>query len=359
MVVLDKGGVGGAVSGASLACIGAHMIDKEEVPLLRRACQLWRALAEELPRDIEYQICGQLRFVARDEDLPVARGWVEAEREQGLEVGLLDPPAVRDIVPALTGPIAGATWSPGDATVNPFLSCRALVEAARAVGAVIRPGTPVAGIAIDGGRVAAVETPAGRGSTRWLVNATGPWARGVAALAGIEVPIRPRKAQCLASVRLDPVIPCVVGACDSGGGVEAGYTQIQQAPSGQVLFNTVLAGGLREDGDQDRDLGVDYPFILDSVRTLLWLFPCLSDVPLLRSWARYEAVTPDDRFLVGPVASVEGFLMAAGDSGIGFVRAPVIAEALADLIEGDLAEPPIAFYDPARFPADREEGARP
>jgi glycine/D-amino acid oxidase-like deaminating enzyme len=349
VVVLEKGDVGGAVTGASLACIGTHMIDTEEIPYLRSACTLWEHLVDELDRDFEYQRCGQLRFIAREDGLAVAREWVEAERTHGLQVELLDPKAVHEIVPALTSPIVGATWSPGDATVNPFLSCRALIEAAVQHGTVILPRSPVTAIEIEAGAIRAVRSGSHCVATCCFINATGPWARQVAAMAQVDIPIQPRKAQCLATVRLDPVIPCVVGACESAGGVGAGYTQIQQAHSGQVLFNTVLAGGLREDGDQDRDLNVDYPFILDSIQTLLWLFPSLSDAPLLRSWARYEAVTPDNRFLVGQVSSVRGFFMAAGDCGIGFVLAPLIAEALAQIIfEGDYS-PEIKLYDPTRF----------
>jgi sarcosine oxidase subunit beta len=85
------------------------------------------------------------------------------------------------------------------------------------------------------------------------------------------------------------------------------------------------------------------------VRTLLWLFPSLSDVQMLRSWARYEAVTPDDRFIVGPVAGVGGFLMAAGDCGTGFVRAPMIGRLLAEMAADGRTSMPLAPYALERF----------
>ena len=256
VVLVDKGSVGAAVSGASLACIGAHMVDIGELPLLQAACDLWRGYPDELGRDIEYQRCGQLRFIAREGDFVAARRWLDQER------------------------------------------------------------------------------------------------------AGHSLPIQPRKAQCLATMRLPPTIPCVVGACEAGGGVEAGYTQIQQARSGQVLFNTVLGGGLRNAGALELEPSIDQAFVRDSVRTLLWLFPDLEDVMLLRSWARYEAVTPDDRFLVGPVSGLEGFLMAAGDNGVGFTRAPLIAKALVEIIADGGSKLDIGCYDPERFTALPEEAER-
>lgn len=353
VTLLERGDIGGAVSGASLACIGSHMVSREELPLLIAARRLWGQLADELGEDVEFRRCGQLRFVAHEADLPVAREWIAIERRVGADVDLLAPEDVRRIAPALTGDIVAATWSPDDATVNPFLACRALASRARHLGARVRPHTPATAIEQEGGHVRAVLTPAGRVATRWVVNAAGPWATRVAASLGLSVPIKPRKAQCLATVALPPTIPCVVGACESAGGVEAGYTQIQQAKSGQVLFNTVLGGGLGEDGAQDSVPEVDRRFVKDSVRTLLWLFPSLETVEMLRSWVRFEAVTPDDRFVVGPVEGMDGFLMAAGDCGTGFTRAPMIGRLLTELIRDGRSTLPLDFYALSRFPPTR------
>lgn len=349
VVVVEKGDVGGAVSGASLACIGTHMIDRDELPLLTRSCELWRNLEQTLGVSIEYNPCGQLRFIASEDDLPIAQSWVEEECAHGLAVELIDGAGVRELVPALKADIVGATWSSNDATVNPFLSCRALIAAAQERGAQVLTHTEVNGIDVRDHAVQAVRAGSEQIATRLVVNAGGPWARHIAQMAGVDVPIRPRKAQCLATESVPSMIPCVVGACESAGGVEAGYTQIQQAPTGQVLFNTVLGGGLRAEGQQDVESFLDHKFMMDSIHTLLWLFPDLRHVNLLRSWVRYEAVTPDDRFLIGTLPGVAGLLMAAGDAGTGFVRAPIIGRLIAELAGGETPSHAIARYAPARF----------
>ena len=51
------------------------------------------------------------------------------------------------------------------------------------------------GIDIDQGRVKGVETSRGHVSTRSVVNAAGPWAAGVARLAGVEIPVEPLRRQ--------------------------------------------------------------------------------------------------------------------------------------------------------------------
>ncbi len=347
VTVVEQGVPGGAVSGASLACIGTHMIDSAELPLLIRACRAWRELADDAG-GFEYDGCGQLRFILRGEDLGVARTWIAAERAAGLDVELLDPAGIREVEPLLAGPVAAATWSPGDAVVNPFLAVRALLDRARGRGARLKAGCRVETLVERGGRVTGVVAGGETLTAGHVVLAAGPWTARLAATLGLRLAIRPRKAQCLATVRMPPVIRRVVGACEGAGGVEAGYTQIQQARSGQVLFNTVLEGGLAADGAQDHAGEVDAPFVRNSTRMLLDLFPGLAHANLLRSWVRHEAVTPDGRFLVGP-AGPEGLWIAAGDCGTGFVRAPAIARLIAAMVAGGEPEFDASIYAPDRF----------
>ncbi len=348
VLIVEKGTLGGAVSGASLACISTHMMDLDELPLLRWSCEAWKRLHDEFG-GFEYHACGQLRFVLRDDDIDVARRWVDAERGVGLAPELLDPTQVREVEPLLEGPVVGASWSTADAVVNPFLAVRMFLKAARSQGARVRAHCPVEALVESDGAIRGVRTTDREVvAARQVVLAAGPWTARLAATVDLALPIKPRKAQCLATVRMPPSIRRVVGACESGGGVEAGYTQIQQAHNGQILFNTVLAGGQSDDGAQDNVSQVDEPFVRDSVATLLMLFPQLLDVALLRSWVRFEAVTPDDRFLIGS-GGPDGLWIAAGDCGTGFVRAPAIARCVADMLTDETPIFDTSIYAPGRF----------
>ncbi len=351
VLLVEQGVPGGAVSGASLACIGTHMIDSTELPLLRWACDAWRAFADETA-NFEYEACGQLRFILDEGDLEVARDWIAIERASGLDVEFLDPAGIRDVEPLLTGPVIAATWSPGDAVVNPFLAVRAFLDRARDGGARLETRCVVEALVERGGRMTGVIANGEEISADHVVLASGPWTGRLAAGLGLDLAVRPRKAQCLATVRLPPAIRRVVGACEGAGGVDAGYTQIQQARCGQVLFNTVLGAGLAAEGTPDEIGEVDLPFVHDSIGMLLKLFPSLEDVSLLRSWVRYEAVTPDDRFLIGP-SGPEGLWIAAGDCGTGFIRAPAIARLICGMLEDEEPVFETAIYAPDRFGASR------
>ena len=197
--MLEQGVPGGAVSGASLACIGTHMMDEEELPLLAWCCDAWSALSEKAPR-FEYSRSGQLRFLKHDGERRSAETWIGIERAAGLSPELLEPEAVRRIEPELTGPIVAATWSPNSATVNPFLAVRTLIDAARADGATIVAGAAATRLVTSGGAITGVETALGRFEAPLVVIAGGPWTQTLAATAGVDMPIVPRKAQCLATV---------------------------------------------------------------------------------------------------------------------------------------------------------------
>lgn len=350
VLLVEKGPFGGAVSGASLACLSTHTTLRAELPALMRSCKLWAEASETLGDQFEYRRQGELRFILSESDIPFAKSWVAEERAHGVELELLDPSAVRCLEPLLTGPIVAATWSPGDATVNPFLALRALLSDAVAHGARAVSKTSVVGIVTRGNAVEAIATDRGPVSTSRVVIAAGPWTPRIAAMAGVTIPILPRQAQCLASTRQPDSINCVIGASRTGSGIDEGYTQIQQAASGQILFNTVIGGTNREEGAQDRTLEVSAHFVLRSIQTLLMLFPSLARIELMRSWVRFEAVSPDDRFIAGRT-SVKGLSICAGDNGSGFCRALMLAELIRDNLEATKESIERGLYDPLRFSA--------
>jgi glycine/D-amino acid oxidase-like deaminating enzyme len=347
-VLLEDRAFGGAVSGASLACLGTHMHNLDELAVLVEACGLWRDIAEELGNPFEYNRSGQLRFILHPEDVVVAQRWIDGERAFGLPPELLTPEEVREVEPLLTGPIHAASWSPGDATVNPFLAVRAFVADGRSAGVRALANTGVKALLTDGDKVTGVETARGRIAAGHTILAAGPWSANLSEGIGLKLPIVPRQAQCLASTRQPRSIRTVVGACERAGGVESGYTQIQQAASGQVLFNTVTAAPVNRPGDEDRINEVPLGFVRDSIRMLTTLFPSLRDISMLRSWVRFEAVTPDDRFLAGRLPR-EGLLIASGDNGTGFCRSPFLAKLVSRIVRGVEADPSDTLYAPSRF----------
>src|SRR5690606_24056745 len=69
--------------------------------------------------------------------------------------------------------------------------------------------------------------------------------------------------------------------------------------------------------------------------------PALADAPLVGGWAGLYEMTPDHDALVGeaPAAGGARVLYACGFSGHGFLQAPAVGEAVADLSAGRAGTP--------------------
>jgi sarcosine oxidase, subunit beta len=77
--------------------------------------------------------------------------------------------------------------------------------------------------------------------------------------------------------------------------------------------------------------------------------PVLGHIRVIRSWAGLYDMTPDAHPIVGPVPGVEGFYMAAGFSGHGFMMAPIVGRVMAELIVGEPTSVDISTLQAQRF----------
>lgn len=354
-LVLERGDIGCAISGGSLAAVTRHLVSEAtELPFVIDSCDRWDALASELLAltgiDIELDVVGQLRVVEVGDGMDtvlsdVAEG-VERERALGLDVRTVTVDEITELAPALDrSVIAGGSFCPGDGKLNPLLTVRALAAAATKLGSHLLTGTRV--LAIEPGSPVVVHTDRGRFEADQLVVAAGPWSRSLLDPLdrSVAVGLVPKRAQCCATVAvprlLDPVLASV------SVGISEGYTQLHQTRSGQILFNTVVRS---EDPWRNGDLVnlVDAHFLVESAKTLSRLFPTLRNATLQRSWDACESWTGDHRLVLGALPKVPGVLVCTGDSGTGFLRAPAAARAIAALVEQSAPDFDLEPYAPHR-----------
>ena len=349
VLLLEHGALGNGVSGASLAALAAHALARiEDLPVIAAAGRRWAQLAEELD-DIEYRRQGQLRLIADPEEVPSFAALVDEHRALGAPLELLDADRLREVAPGL-GPDAAcaAVLSPDDASVQALRAVHAVAGAATRLGVEIRCGVAVTAISDDAGGVEVTTADGQRIAADRVVLAAGPWTAGLATGLGAVLPLEARRARCAITSVLPPVLAQIASGVEIGGGlgIGEGYFQIQQTRTGQLLFNTVVDGAIGDSGWWGP--GVDDAFLVASSRTLARVVPASAEARLMRSWAAVEAWTPDRRFLCGPLDGHPRVLVAAGDSGSGFLRAPLLGSLIADHVLG--REPEV---DPAQFAPDR------
>ena len=139
-------------------------------------------------------------FVEHADDPP---GYFQRKRaaceDCSIPVEELTSAAAREREPALSEDVTRALWVP-DGAVDPYRLTVATATSAQRHGADIRPNTAVANVSTDGDGVRSAtlvpDGADGRSTTLeidYVVNAAGAWAGAVAALADLDVSMRPSK----------------------------------------------------------------------------------------------------------------------------------------------------------------------
>ena len=155
----------------------------------------------------------------------------------------------------------------------------------------------------------------------YVVNAAGPWARSVAAMAGIELPVYARRRTIYVISCPTPMTPFPLLIDSTGFWIR---------PEGAKY----IAGLSPADDPNDQPLEPDY----DAFEAELWpalahRIPAFEAAKLERAWAGYfEMNTFDHNALLGPHASIDNFLFMNGFSGHGMQQSPIVGRAVAELI---------------------------
>jgi glycine/D-amino acid oxidase-like deaminating enzyme len=371
VTLLDRGAVASGTTGlgeGNVLC--SDKLPGPELELTRAGLAMYGELEERLGEEARIRRKGAL-IVHRDP----ATWAAEPARLEALEIPgarLVAADEVRELEPELTGELHGASLFPDDLQCDPRAIARALAREAERAGATIREGCAVAAIAMGAGDVHgpdghASPTDSRRGVTvvlaggeriaaRAVVVAAGPWSAPLAALAGLRLPLEPRKGQLVrlaapapGLVRHKVVDAAYLGAVASDEpGLELS-TVVETTHDGDVLV-----GSSRE--RRGFDTSVD-PAITDAmVGRAARLFPRLRSLAPAATWAGLRPWLPGNLPAIGPSKSVPGLWLATGHEGAGVALGPVTGRLIAQLYAG---EPPLVDprpFDPDRF--SRTEAAR-
>src|SRR5438874_1938908 len=206
--VVERAGVAGGTSGSGEGNI--LVSDKDpgpELELAKAGYALWKELAEEMPHNFEFEEKGGVVVAETESHLQALRRRVTALQAESVNASMLDDAGMREAEPYLAHDLAGAAWFPEDCQVQPMLACAALMNEAVRAGATLLDHTEVVAIERDGtGAVCEVSTSVGNISTPKVVNAAGPWSRQVAAMAGYDLPVQPRKGHIVVTEPLPKLV---------------------------------------------------------------------------------------------------------------------------------------------------------
>ena len=286
-------------------------------------------------------------FLANDALAPRFERRYARQRELGANVQRLDVPAIRSLVPDLAlDDIRFGIFGPDDGYGNPREVLGGFRHAAEAGGATYVTGT-VRGVTVSHGRARGVTLEGGTSiAARAVVNAAGPFAAALAALAGIHLPVVPVRQQlfrCALPHRWPHRFPVVVDP----SGVHWRHDDPDQAgdPDRIIVARTRLDEPPGENFECDMGR-----WDTDFRPPLVARLPDFEAVELIEGWAGLYEMTPDHNPLLGAHPELDGFYVANGFSGHGLMMAPATGAAMAELLAtGASSTLDIAPFDPGRF----------
>jgi glycine/D-amino acid oxidase-like deaminating enzyme len=348
-VVVERAGVAGGTTGAGEGNIlVSDKLPGPELALALLSNRLWREAGVELGPDIELEPKGGL-VVSADEPTQGALLDLAAEqRFAGVETESLAADRLRDLEPRIATDLAGGVLYPQDMQVQPMLAAARMLRLARERGARLLTGAEVIGIETAGDAVSAVRTSRGVIATRVVVNAAGTWGAEVAAFAGVEMPVLPRRGFILVTEPLPPLIRHKVYTAEYVANVASGEAGLEMSTVVEgTASGTILIGASRERVGFDRALSVQV--LSELARGATRLFPFLRGVRAIRSYLGFRPYCPDHLPVIGPDPRVAGLFHACGHEGAGVGLAQATGRLVADGVVGRSSEVSLEPFSPGRF----------
>lgn len=342
-------------SGSSGACDGLVFMQSKKpgihLSLAMESLKRFEALQKELPGDIEFKKTGGLVIIETCAEYLAMEKYVKEQQAIGLDVQLLDTPQTLEREPLLSSSIIGSTFSPLDAKVNPINLTLGFALAAKRNHAKIMTGVTVQGILTSNNRVTGVATTKGNIKADIVVNAAGAMANLISQMVDINQPIKPRRGQIIVTHAGQSILKhCLISASY----IAAKYNPALADKSGQGISMEQTDNGNLLLGSTREFVGFNRSNTLSGIRRIIKqtasILPALEKFQVIRTFAGLRPFTPDGLPLLGPVKSLDGFIMAAGHEGDGIALSPITGDLMAQML---LDKKPDICLDP--FSPDRFE----
>jgi sarcosine oxidase subunit beta len=333
VLVIDRlPSVGQASNKRAIGGLRATHSDPAKIRICLRSLEIF-ATWEKIHGDkIEWHKGGYSYVAYRAEEERTLKELLAVQKTCGLNIGWHDAPSLLGIIPDLNPEgLVGGTFSPDDGNASPLLAVHAFYGRARKLGAEFRFDERVTAILAEGGRVRGVRTDKGEYAAPVVVNAAGPWAAEVAALAGIDVPVRPDSHEGGVTEAVARFLgPMVVDIRPAPG--SANY-YFYQHDTGQVVFCITPSPSIW--GMDTRETSSFLPMVAGR---MVGILPRLRNLRVRRTWRGLYPMTPDGFPIVGWDRALEGHLLAVGMCGQGFMLGPGLGELLTRVVLGKADE---------------------
>ena len=332
LVIESMPSVGQASNKHAIGGIRATHSDLAKIHLGKRSLEIFSNWEKQHGDDIEWYK-GGYSFLAYDaENERVLKELTEWQSLHALNISWLDKQELLAIIPNLKQEnLIGGTYSPDDGSASPLKAAFSFYQRSKDYQAMYRFNESVIAFKANGNKVIGVKTDKGEYYSNWVINAAGGWADTLSAKLGVHVPVIPDSHEAAIT---EPVArlfhPMFVDMRPFPGSANFYF---YQHPTGKIIFcmtpeptipgiHTITSGG----------------FLPKAARRLIEILPVLKHIRVRRVWRGVYPMTPDGSPIIGEVAGLDGYILAVGMCGQGFMFGPGVGKLLTQMLLGQLDE---------------------
>ena len=311
--------------------IRATHSDKAKIQISLESIDIFSTWKEKYGDDIEWQSNGYSFPAYTDEHEKMLKVLLKIQKSFGLNIDWISSEEYLELVPGICKEnLHGSTFSSEDGSASPLLSLNAFYFKSKEFGAEYHFNEEVIGIKESNSRISSIITNKGEYYCKFLIDASGNSAKKIGKIVGLNIPVQPDSHEGGITEPVQTFFkPMVV---DLRPGLDSQNYYFYQNTEGQVVFCITPEPPIK--GTDSRSTSAYLPQVS---RRMIELFPKLKNIKVRRTWRGQYPATPDGFPIIGKT-EVEGFILAVGMCGQGYMLGPGIGKLIARLLTNNLSK---------------------
>jgi sarcosine oxidase subunit beta len=326
LVIDELASAGQGQNKSAIGGVRATHSDPAKIQTCQLSLKVFSQWKEEYGDDIHFQRGGYCFPAYTEAQEKSFKELLVTQKRYGLNIDWLKREEIRKLVTGINpDKLRGGTYSPEDGNVSPLLAAKAFYNHAKRLGVNFKFNEKVMEIENNRGQGSRVKSAKNNYLGEVVINSAGAKAREVGKMMGVKLPVFPDSHEAGVTEPVKSFFkPLVVDTREIPGSKNIYF---YQEVDGHIVFcmtpEPIIPGFSRDSTSS---------FLPQMAKRLINLFPKLKNIKVRRVWRGLYPMTPDGVPIVDKVKEKNGFYLAVGFCGQGFMLGPGIALNLVSLI---------------------------
>lgn len=328
VLLIEKEYVSSGATGRCAAGIRTQFGRKQNLEIAIGSMKIWEEVEKYTgyPHSCGVEKTGYMCLALNEAELRTFEKNVALQETYNTGSVMLTPDEVKKLAPGISYdnyPVLGASWNEEDGTADPHNCTTAFSKGAEKFGVEVATYTKVEHLVAENGQIKGVMTDRyGFIEAGCVYNMANSYAPVLAAEIGDILPIKNERHQIFVT---EPVAPLGVG----GRPHPMVLTFCRGTYSKQTAHGSFTIG-IDETPPHSYNFQPTWQFAEECCKKHVDLFPFFRHMRVLRQWAGFYDVSPDENTIVHFSENAKGLVSVCGFSGHGFLLGPRMGILLAN-----------------------------